>query len=319
MNKLSQGIALLLLIIAVRGQGLTTVELELYTSDNDIGPGDAHVLLANLNCSNFQISNIVVAVNLPNFLNPVSQALLFLSTQPSTIGNYQPYPDPNYPTTWSLTTFVNYTSPPLANVSLPGSNAQILYITMVCANPPCEYNVAITQADSLTSVTSKNFNKPIVKYFEKVNTVIQKNFMLRNRMIQNGAVLYGTWANTVTVPICPSTLSNIYGPNTQVCLEVTVVGKTIGCLFYQQICLLPYQNENVPKWYVRPINVNEPVRDLTGTFKLPVNRYRTLPIPLSQLQNIPQVYQNVAGEGGEGWKGHLNEYFTIFEWFQCDN
>jgi len=73
-------------------------------------------------------------------------------------------------------------------------------------------------------------------------------------------------------------------------------------------------------WYKRQPDDTEPIRDLTGAQKLPINRYRTLPISIPTLLQTNSVYQTVIGQGWEGEnKPQPNYYVATYEWFECRN
>jgi len=194
---------------------------------------------------------------------------------------------------------------------------------MWCDTSQCEYNVVISQTDD--AITESSNRKPLISDEDKDNlkkkdnsrSIEVKRLMMRNKMRVDGVVNYWQW-NTVMLPICGNTLSGIYGPTATVCLESTVMGTKLGYLFYQQISTYNVQSPNVPMWYQRAPDVQEPIRDLTGAEKLPVNRYRTTPIQISQLEQVSYVYHSIVGEGGEGTKSPYPNYFIAgYEWFEC--
>jgi len=299
-----------------------TAPVELYTSYNTIDAGTVHGILADLNCSSFTRALIHVAVNNPNWQDSTSLGVTYISLSPVTIGSNQPFPDPDYPASYKYTTS-NGLNPPLPGVRFSGQGVVVLYIAVVCTNPPCGYTLVISEASSTGDLITQphtvhaqksEFQKPITE----LQTVVPKRLNLRNRMNVNGVVNWNAWAQTATIPICANTLTNIFGANKMICFESTIVGTRIDYLFYQQISQIPNQSEFAPKWFVRPFNTNEYIRDLTGVYKLPVNRYRTLPIQVSSLQQVAQVYSNVVGWGGESASPpNPNYYVVTYEWFEC--
>jgi len=190
---------------------------------------------------------------------------------------------------------------------------------MYCPNSQCEYNVVISQTTAaVTEITNWKHQDSNLK-LKRDPEIDIKRLMMRNKIRVNGSVNYAQW-NTVILPVCGNTLAGIYHPTETVCLEATVMGTMLGYLFYQQISTYANQNPNVPMWYQRAPDIQEPIRDLTGTQKLPVNRYRTTPISVTTLQQVNYVYHSIVGEGGEGSLSPFPNYFIAsYEWFQCNS
>jgi len=289
--------------------------LELFSSDNTLATrADYQCFFANLNCSAFTNSVIRVDMNRPNFGNLVGQAAMFLSLTPYNSGCCAPFPDPNLPNSYTYTTFLaNGTL--LPNVQFKTTGAPVIYITTWCLTSQCEYNVVIGQTNS-KQLTSKHDLK--IALNDKSPNYDVKNLMLRNQITVDGVVNYNAY-QTVTIPICGATLASIYGDSATVCFESTIFGKKLGYLFYQQITTI---NTYLPInfWYQRPPDKQEPIRDLTGAQKLPINRYRTLPIAIPILLNMTSVFHTVIGEGGEGEHSpQPNQYVATYEWFSCNS
>jgi hypothetical protein len=290
--------------------------LELFSSDNSIPTKDIYqCFLANLNCSAFSNSVIQVDLNRPYFKSLTGQAAMFLSTAPFSGGCCAPFPDPAISASYTYTTFLpNGTV--LPNVQFTGSAQTILYITVWCFTSQCEYNVAISQTSGRSLTPKHDIKVSPVKESTTMPTYEVLKLNLRNKITTDGMVLYNNYT-TVAIAVCGATLAGIYGDSATVCFEATVFGLKIGYLFYQQITT---SNTYLPinLWYQRAPDDKEPIRDLTGAFRLPINRYRTMPIPIQVLQNMSSVYQTIIGYGGEGENDpQPNYYATTYEWFAC--
>jgi len=311
-------VLLLACICCISAQTIQGVEL--YSSDNNIPTYDTYqCLFADLNCSSFTNTIVKLDLNRPNFKSLTAQAGMYVGTTPYPGGCCAPFPDPTLPNSYTYTTFLpNGTY--LPNVQFKMNTPGPVYVTVNCLTSNCEYNLAISEAESdeLTPPSPQVHSSEVApnKQKSKAPTFDVMKLMMRNRMTVNATVNFNNYV-TVALPICATTLSSIYGNNANVCLEATVVGTRLGYLFYQQITTT---NSPAPInfWYRRQPDNQEPIRDLTGAFRLPINRYRTLPISINALQNVSSVYQTIIGYGGEGENDpQPNYYVATYEWFSC--
>jgi len=318
-------LALALVISLVAAQNYPLAYLEFFSADLTIANRDQfHGMELNLNCPIYNGGNLTIYANNPNFQDPVSWVWVYIS-KGAAVSQFQPYPDPDDPKSYQWTTYRPNNSPLNSIFIQNAAGVAPYYLTIMCfAGTNCEYNIAATYVPPGAKSVHVNVGsrKQLLPTFPKLEeqtrlsaTVVVQPLYVRNRMDADGSVKYHAW-NITELPICASSLKPVFG-NNNVCLSIQVIGKELGFLFYQEVTLQPSMFPPAYQWQTRPEDTQNPLQDLSGNGKLPINKWLSKPTLVNSLPNT--LYHAVVGEGGQSSVTNDNLYIVDYEWMFCSS